>query len=111
MRDLESHNGTRVNDVAIKDQVLAHRDYIAVGRTVLQFLTREDIAFEDTAQAATMTRSAPPDSAPDLAQLETANLHALLKVSTMLHSFHAIYRGRASSVRESPRAASVVAHS
>jgi len=99
VRDLESHNGTRVNDVAVKDQVLAHRDYIAVGRTVLQFLTREDIAFEDTTQAATLTRSAPPDSAPNLAQLETAGLHALLKVSTMLHSFHAIYRGRASSVR------------
>ena len=100
VRDLESHNGTRVNEVAVKDQVLAHRDYIAVGRTVLQFLIREDIAFEDTAQAATMTRSATADSAPNLAQLETADLHALLKVSTMLHSFHNIYRGRASSARD-----------
>jgi len=99
LRDLESHNGTRVNDLPVKEQLLAHRDYIAVGRTVLQFLTRDDVAFEDTAQSATMTRSADRDSASYLAQLETADLHALLKVSTMLHSFHAIYRGRGSSVR------------
>ena len=99
LRDLESHNGTRVNDLSVKEQLLAHRDYIAVGRTVLQFLTRDDVAFEDSAQSATMTRSADRDSASYLAQLETADLHALLKVSTMLHSFHAIYRGRGSSVR------------
>ncbi len=99
LRDLESHNGTRVNDVPVKDQLLGHRDYIAVGRTVLQFLTRDDVAFEDTAQSATKTRSAQQDSASYLARLETADLHALLKVSTMLHSFHAIYRGRGSSVR------------
>ena len=99
LRDLESHNGTRVNDLSVKEQLLTHRDYIAVGRTVLQFLTRDDVAFEDSAQSATMTRSADRDSASYLAQLETADLHALLKVSTMLHSFHAIYRGRGSSVR------------
>ena len=99
LRDLESHNGTRVNDLPVKEQLLAHRDYIAVGQTVLQFLTRDDVAFEDTAQSATKTRSADRDSASYLAQLETSDLHALLKISTMLHSFHAIYRGRGSSAR------------
>jgi transcriptional regulator with GAF, ATPase, and Fis domain len=101
LRDLESHNGTRLNDVAVTEQPLGHRDYITVGRTVLQFLLREDLAFEDTAHAATMTRSAYQDATPSLARLATADLHALLKISTMLQSFQAIYKGRASSVRNS----------
>ena len=101
LRDLESHNGTRLNDIAVSEQALAHRDYITVGRTVLQFLVRDDLAFEDSAQSATMTRTAYQDAAPSLARLATADLHALLRISTMLQSFQAIYRGRASSVRNS----------
>ena len=96
VRDLESHNGTRVNDVTVTDQVLAHRDYITVGQTVLQFLTRDDIAFEEATQTATVTIQA---LSPNLARFATDDLQALLKVSSMLHSFHAIYRGRSSSVK------------
>ena len=98
IRDLGSHNGTLVNESSVKDQLLAHRDYITLGRTVLQFLTRDDVVLEDPTGATTISlpadRNAPPDS-----QLPTADLHALLRVSTMLHSFHAIYRGRGSSAR------------
>ena len=92
-RDLGSHNGPTVNDVAVKDQVLAHRDRITVGRTVLQFLIRDDVVFEDPGDGPTF--SIPVDRNSLLtASPAPANLHALLKVSAMLHSFHAIYRGR-----------------
>jgi transcriptional regulator with GAF, ATPase, and Fis domain len=96
IRDLGSHNGTVVNDLAVKDQLLAHRDCISIGHTVLQFSTRDDVVFEEPSQ--TTTLSLPLDQNSVLTA-PTADLHALLKVSTMLHSFHAIYRGRGSSAR------------
>jgi transcriptional regulator with GAF, ATPase, and Fis domain len=98
IRDLDSHNGTLVNDLPIKDQLLSHRDYIAMGGLVLQFLTGDNVVFEDPAELATVSLTADSNS-PPAAQLATADLHALLRVSTMLHSFHAIYRGRGSSAR------------
>jgi len=98
IRDLGSHNGTVVNDVPVKDQLLAHRDCIAVGRTVLQFLVKDDVVFEDPAEEPTISLPAGPDSFLT-GQPAAADLHALLKVSAMLHSFHAIYRGRGSSAR------------
>jgi len=98
LRDLGSHNGTLVNEIPVTDQLLAHRDIITVGRTVLQFLTRDDVVFEDPSGTTTVSLPAFPDS-PRPPQLATADLHALLRVSTMLHSFHAMYRGRASSAR------------
>jgi Nif-specific regulatory protein len=98
IRDLGSHNGTLVNDLPVKDQLLAHRDCISIGRTVLQFLMRDDVVFEDPAETA--TTSIPADLNSLLtATPATADLQALLRVSTMLHSFHAIYRGRGSSAR------------
>src|SRR5208283_5989044 len=55
IRDLGSHNGTVVNDVPVKDYLLAHRDCITVGRTVLQFLVRDDVVFEDPADGPTVS--------------------------------------------------------
>ena len=98
IRDLDSHNGTLVNDLPVNNQLLAHRDYITIGGTVLQFLRGDDVVFEDPAELATVPLSADANS-PLTAQLATADLHALLRVSTMLHSFHAMYRGRGSSAR------------
>ena len=98
IRDLDSHNGTLVNDLPVNNQLLAHRDYITIGDTVLQFLTGDDVVFEDPAELATVSLSADTNS-PLTAPLATADLHALLRVSTMLHSFHAMYRGRGSSAR------------
>src|ERR1700690_2444218 len=49
LRDLGSHNGTLVNELRGTDQLLAHRDTITIGQTAFQFLTRDDIVFEDPA--------------------------------------------------------------
>ena len=98
IRDLGSHNGTVVNDLRVKDQVLAHRDCISIGKTVVQFLMRDEVVFEDPLETARV--SVPTDQNSLLtASSATADLQALLRVSTMLHSFHAIYRGRGSSAR------------
>ena len=98
IRDLGSHNGTVVNDLPVKDQLLAHRDCITVGHTVLQFLTRDDVVFEDPAVTGTVSIVADRNSLLTVTPA-TADLQALLRVSTMLHSFHAMYRGRSSSAR------------
>src|SRR5579864_3695421 len=62
IRDLGSHNGTLVNDLPVKEQLLAHRDSISIGRTVLQFLMRDDVVFEDTAETTTTCLAADQDS-------------------------------------------------
>jgi transcriptional regulator with GAF, ATPase, and Fis domain len=98
IRDLGSHNGTVVNDLRVKDQVLAHRDCISIGKTVVQFLTRDEVVFEDPVETTRVSVSTDQNSLLTAASA-TADLQALLRVSTMLHSFHAIYRGRGSSAR------------
>ena len=98
IRDLGSHNGTVVNDLRVKDQVLAHRDCISIGKTVVQFLMRDEVVFEDPVETARVSVSTDQNSLLTAASV-TADLQALLRVSTMLHSFHAIYRGRGSSAR------------
>src|SRR6185369_16018381 len=40
--DLESHNGTFVNDVPVKEHVLAHGDRVRVGRSHFLVLLREE---------------------------------------------------------------------
>ena len=98
IRDLKSHNGTLVNDLPVTDQLLAHRDSISIGHTVLQFLMRDDVVFEEPAETGTISILADQNSFLG-ASPAAADLQALLRVSTMLHSFHAIYRGRGSSAR------------
>jgi len=98
VRDLGSHNGTVVNDLRVEGQLLAHRDCISIGRTVLQFLTREDVVFEEPFETTTLSLRVDQNSVLTALPAK-ADLHALLRVSTMLHSFHAIYRGRGSSAR------------
>ena len=99
VRDLGSNNGTLVNDVRVKDQPLAHGDSVTIGRTVLQFLTEDDVIFDDPGETATMALPAVQDALLT-GHLANADLRALLRVSTMLHSFHAMYRGRGSSARK-----------
>jgi transcriptional regulator with GAF, ATPase, and Fis domain len=98
IRDLGSHNGTLVNDQPVKDQLLAHRDCISIGHTVLQFLMRDDVVFEEPAETGTISIVADQNSLL-AASPAAADLQALLRASTMLHSFHAIYRGRGSTAR------------
>ena len=95
IRDLDSHNGTKVNDLRVQEQPLKDGDYVAVGGTVLRFLTSDDIVFEDRPTDDTVTLSL-NHLHP---QLAAADQGALLRVSSMLHSFHALYRGRGSSVK------------
>src|SRR4051812_37536055 len=42
VRDLESNNGTFVNDVPITQRALTHGDRITIGDSVLLFLTDDD---------------------------------------------------------------------
>ena len=99
IRDLGSHNGTLVNDAAIRDKALAHGDYVKIGQTVLQFLTSESILFTDPGDVATVALRADQDTLTGT--LEIPDLQSLLRVSIMLHSFHAMYQGRSSSARGS----------
>ena len=99
IRDLGSHNGTTVNDIRVKEQLLENRDRIKIGGTVLQFSIRDEVVFEDPAITRTISLSAARNdlrNAPPAA----SDVEALLRVSTMLHSFHAIYRGRGSTARD-----------
>jgi Nif-specific regulatory protein len=98
IRDLGSHNGTIVNDLRVKEQALAHGDCISIGNTVVQFLMRDEVVFEDPVETATISVSTDQNSLLT-SPSATADLQALLRVSTMLHSFHAIYRGRGSPAR------------
>ena len=53
LEDLESHNGTFVNDVPVRQIALAHQDRIQAGRSlfVLQFPDRSDMDLSTTARA------------------------------------------------------------
>jgi len=98
VRDLGSGNGTLVNDRQITEQPLSHRDCITIGFTVLQFLTKDEVVFEEP--DTTETVSLPADRGHLLTEhLAAADLQALLKVSTMLHSFRAWFKGRGSPAR------------
>ena len=44
IRDLDSHNGTFVNEVPVKERVLEHGDQIRIGASVFLYLTQEEDA-------------------------------------------------------------------
>src|ERR1700733_7059190 len=48
IRDLGSFHGTLVNDARVTERELLHGDSIRIGRTLLRFLTDEEIVCEDT---------------------------------------------------------------
>jgi transcriptional regulator with GAF, ATPase, and Fis domain len=104
VRDLESRNGTQVNGVSVKEQVLKHGDQVAVGDSTFLFLVSEDageedkyrVEFEDDHPTHTTSRIRPQDVLylqPDkiLSELPATsrlarNLNALLKISRVVHS-------------------------
>ena len=99
IRDLGSFHGTLVNDERITERVLANGDCIKLGRTVLRFLSGEEMVCDETSgDARTMEI---PAGQPQLAAgLENPrDLHTLLRMSMMLHSFHALYKVRRSPAR------------
>jgi len=99
IRDLGSFHGTLINDVRVTERVLAPGDYIQIGRSVLRFLTDEEIVCDETSgDTRTIDISADPAQLP--AALENSrDLNTLLRMSIMLHSFHALYKVRRSPAR------------
>src|ERR1044072_3019257 len=72
--DLESHNGTRVNGVPMRERVLASGDLIAIGDSVFTFLLYEE---------------AQPASASDPVQFEEREMGNQAKI--LLRKEEAIY--------------------
>jgi Nif-specific regulatory protein len=99
IRDLGSYNGTLVNDARVTQQVLAHGDRIKVGGIQFEFLTQADTIREESG-GDTTTIEIPVAAGRIPAMLENASdLHALLRVSILSHSFHALYKVRRSPAR------------
>src|ERR1017187_9871373 len=99
IRDMGSFNGTLVNDERVTESVLVHGDRIKIGKSLLRFLTDEETAWEETS-GDTRTIEIPTGQDPLPAELENSrDLHTLLRMSVMLHSFHALYKVRRSPAR------------
>jgi len=99
IRDLGSYNGTLVNDERVQVQLLSHGDRIRIGASHLRFLTEEDVVFQD-AGGDTRAIEIPAHPAGLPAALENSgDMHTLLRMSIMLHSFQAMYKGRRSPAR------------
>ncbi len=108
IRDLQSRNGTLVNGISISEHWLRHGDRIAVGDSLLLFLTQEEspeavgtVEFDDDNENVPLQATVhlrPEDAlylhpehtlAEDsLSAALTRNLNALLKISQSVHSIH-----------------------
>lgn len=97
VRDLGSHNGTLVNGAPVSEQVLAHGDYITIGGCVLRFLLGDELILDDADVSSTV--SFRTDRKDWSETLNAPDLDALLRVSMMLHSFQAMYKGRGSPAK------------
>jgi Nif-specific regulatory protein len=106
LRDLESRNGTFINGAVIKESVLRNGDKIAVGDSVLVFVTgkipeldSDQVEFDDSLTHAT-AQFQPQDLIylhPDRILKEVPgnsrvarNLGALLKISNAVHGLHTL---------------------
>jgi len=99
IRDLGSYNGTLVNDVRVQVQLLAHGDRIRIGGSHLRFLTEEDAVFQDAGgDTRAIEIPAVPAGLPSALE-KSGDMHTLLRMSVMLHSFQAMYTGRRSPAR------------
>jgi Nif-specific regulatory protein len=99
IRDLGSFHGTLVNGTRVTECELLHGDCIKIGRSLLRFLTDGEIVCEETC-GDTRTIAIPVGQAQVPAALENSrDLRSLLRMSIMLHSFHALYKVRRSPAR------------
>jgi len=99
IRDLGSFHGTQVNDARITERVLASGDSIQLGRSRLRFLTDEEIFSEETITDIRVMQM-PAGEAQLPVELENSrDMHTLLRMSIMLHSFRALYTLRRSPAR------------
>jgi len=100
IRDLGSLHGTLVNDERITESVLVDGDSIKIGRIALQFLTSQDAVWQESGEDSNTTVEISAAHTQLPATLENSrDLHTLLRVSVMLHSFHALYGARRSPAR------------
>ena len=110
LRDLDSHNGTFVNEVPVKERILEHGDQIRLGSSVFLYLTQEEDAVaggptsvlldEGSIDAQSTVELSWEDAfylktEKVLASLSTAglmarDLHALLKVSTSVNAVRGV---------------------
>src|ERR1035441_10084408 len=99
IRDLGSFHGTLVNDARVTERALANGDCIKIGSSLLRFLTGEEIVCDETSDDIRAIEI-PAGQAQLPAALENSrDLHTLLRMSVMLHSFHALYKVRRSPAR------------
>src|ERR1043166_9931493 len=93
--DLESLNGTFVNDVPVRSRVLEHGDRVRIGDSQFLFLTQEgeaiskssDVNFEETKVVSGSTVQIRFDHA---IYLMGRDLSALMKVSTTINSIRGL---------------------
>ena len=95
VRDLESHNGTFVNSVPVREQELAHGDHIQVGDSLLLFLSLEEKASAPDAPAnvqldngALNTRSTVRLRLEDALYLIARDLEAVIRAGAMINATH-----------------------
>ncbi len=90
IRDLGSLHGTRVNDLPVTERLLVHGDVIAIGGSLLRFLSGDEIV-----------REIPMGQAGLPAALDHArDFDTLLRIGSMLNSFQALYRLRRLPARD-----------
>ena len=91
--DLESHNGTLVNRLPVKEQVINHGDRIQIGSTFFLFLLEEDSPSEENVQ---FDGETPAEMTTVQLRLDDAlfargtELGALLKISTTISSIRSL---------------------
>jgi Nif-specific regulatory protein len=93
--DLDSHNGTFVNDIPVKERCLTHGDRIKIGSSLFVFLIHEgqtdpppsEIQFVDDSF---LTKTAIIFRAEDELHLMARDLSALMKISLKINSIRGV---------------------
>jgi Nif-specific regulatory protein len=85
--DLESLNGTFVNDVPVKTRLLEHGDRVRIGDSQFLFLTHEG---EATSKSSDVSGSTVQLRFDDAVYLMARDLSALMKVSTTINSLRGL---------------------
>jgi len=99
IRDLGSFHGTLMDGARVTERALVHGDRIQLGKSVLRFLTDDEAVLQEGGQdTCTLEIPAAQTQLPATPE-DSRDLHTLLRVSVMLHSFHALYGVRRSPVR------------
>ncbi|HLY16932.1 MAG TPA: sigma 54-interacting transcriptional regulator [Bryobacteraceae bacterium] len=99
IHDLGSHHGTLVNDTRVTERVLVNGDCLRIGGSQLRFVIDEEIDCPETSGDIRIIEI-PAGAAQLPVGLENSrDLHTLLRMSIMLHSFHALYQARSSTAR------------